>query len=171
MVLSFEHDVPLLFGTGGCYWPSGMHLSHSQARKEKEEASTPGTVTTAPRYEHHAGKEMDTLTVELPGAEKEHVTLDVKGHLLYLSAERKMPGAHSMTAPEETSGGNGDRGAGRDGTSPDQIENPATTMKYVATFSLGKKADVSAIQGEYKNGLLTIKVPHTRPETHRIALL
>lgn len=171
MVLYLADPVPSLLNPGRLATLLENEVSRAHAQHEEQKEISHETMTTCPRYQHLTGKSMDIVTVELPGVEKENVILDVKEHLLHLSAERVMPDANPVTAarehssPEKTG-----EPAGADGADAERRGGSVRTVKYVTAFSLGKNADVSGIQADYSNGLLTVKVPHRSPEVHRVML-
>lgn len=147
-------------------------VARAQAQLEKLEKSKLETTTIRPWCQILTSKSVDILTIELPGVEKERVNLDVKERVLHLSAERVMPYSIETTtaAREECMQEKAEDGAGADGNVEEGRNESARALKYSSEFSLGTRIDVAAIQAEYSNGLLTIKLPHRGPETHRITL-
>lgn len=74
---------------------------------------------------------------EVPGFNKEDLTIDVKGKLITLSGEKK---------EEKEDDGNSYRKERRFG-------------KFQRSFHLGFEADSETVQASYENGILTIEVP------------
>lgn len=127
----------------------------------------------SPRWERTVVKGADVLRVELPGFDKTDVALDVKGTALHVSAEHVEPMRAQTNESGELSSaqaGGDDDGVGlsvpasEDGTGGEFMEGPRCSRRYFMTVALPKNADVGAIQADMTNGLLTVTVPHTRPE-------
>jgi HSP20 family molecular chaperone IbpA len=184
MVLQFsDHMImPSLLGAGPVTALLEQELFRPLAKHMGQEESALEAAAVLPRYQHLTGKSMDIVTVELPGVEKENVTLDVKEHLLRVSAERLMPEDSdtmaSMSAgdapparePSPSAEHADERAVCADGGGDSQREASGRRVKYSGTFALARNTDVSGIQADYKNGLLTVKIPHRRQEMHRVVL-
>jgi HSP20 family molecular chaperone IbpA len=184
----FAHRVPALFDAMNQMERTAFPLSRLGRASAVEGGSQSGVLAMNPRYHHVAADNADILSVELPGVEKNNVKLDVKDFTLSVSGERMIPSMQTgkpvkdiketgkPVKDSKTDKAEGEPG-GRvevthvegNGTTAEKV-HPASAMKYSAMFSLAKVADVSAITADYKNGLLTIIVPHKQPETRRIEL-
>jgi len=83
------------------------------------------------------------LRAELPGITEKDIDLKIEGNTLTLKGERKME--------DEDNKSNYHRVEGHYGS-------------FLRSFKLPDTVDVEKINAEYKNGVLTIKLPH-KPET------
>jgi HSP20 family molecular chaperone IbpA len=134
-----------------------------------------GIRSMIPRYHHDAAADTDILSVELPGVDKSDVKLEVKDYALHVYGERVARSAESRK--NKPIGGEKPRQDGDSnvevmheegkGTSAEKVEHPEATLKYHATFSLAKVADIEAITADLRNGLLTVTVPHKKEEEPR----
>ena len=82
------------------------------------------------------------LMAELPGVKKEDIQLEIKDNLIRISGERK------IEYPEKVS--------------VHRVERRNT--KFDRTFRLPHKVDIDKINAEYKNGVLTIKMPRAESD-------
>lgn len=81
---------------------------------------------------------------ELPGFEKDDITLDINGSYLVISAERR-----------SDSGEKGEKG--------NYIRRERSFGSYKRSFDI-EDVDIDKINAEYKNGILTIDLPKKQPE-------
>ena len=82
---------------------------------------------------------------ELPGFEKEDITLDINGTYLTISAEHK---TETENKDEESK----------------YIRKERTFGSYKRSFDISD-VDTEGISAEYKNGILIIDLPKKKPET------
>lgn len=136
-------------------------------------ATPPRSSAFSPRWERTVVDGADVLRVELPGFDKTDVTLDVKGTALRVSAGHAQPARTQTGGPGERAsaraagdpaGAAGSLPAAEDGSAGDAAEGPRCSRRYCMTVALPKNADVGAIRADMANGLLTVTVPHQRPE-------
>jgi len=79
------------------------------------------------------------INAELPGIEKDNISVDVEDHTLSISAER--------SSEKEK----------KEGDSFHTIER--AYGKFYRSFSLPQNVDLSNIQADYKNGILSLVLP------------
>lgn len=88
------------------------------------------------------------LTAEIPGVEKEHVSINIENEILRLSGERKAPEKKSKVHVQESRFG-----------------------KFERIIQLPKRSNVSQIEAVQKDGVLTVTIPKqqdTLPKTIEI---
>ena len=88
--------------------------------------------------------DMFVIKVELPGLDKEDISLDFKNGVLTLKGERKI----ENEAKEENF-----------------YRRELSYGKFIRSFSLPVQVEPDKIKAEFKNGLLTIEVP--KPEEQK----
>jgi len=83
------------------------------------------------------------VSAELPGIEKDNISVDLKGRTLTLSGERK--------AEKEVKEGN-------------YHCQERTYGRFCRSFRLPEAVDPEKVKAEFKNGILTVEVPKTENE-------
>lgn len=165
MLVHYADAMPLHLASDAYIRSSAAPASCLQEQRPQKVERTPESTTVNPRRRYVGGADMDILEIELPGVEKSNVDLNVGDYCLRLSAERAMPSGSAA------SGGDEEKECAAEGAgAADQAQAPQAVLTYAARIPLQTRADVGAVEAEMKNGLLTIRVPHKRPETHRIKL-
>ena len=91
-----------------------------------------------PKVDIYEEKEGLVMTAELPGVEKENITIDIKGNVLTLKGER---------SAEETD--NGDTWYRRE----------RTFGSFERAFELPEDVDPEKIRADYKDGVLKLSIP------------
>jgi HSP20 family molecular chaperone IbpA len=181
MVYSFSHHVPNVCDAVLYMDPTAYPRSHLDRPAAIEYGSQSGGLSMNPRYQHVATESADILSVELPGVDKSNVQLEVRDFTLRITGERLQPSVvreMPINIKKSANAGKADNANG-DHMEASHVEgkgfsdvkvHPASTIKYSATFSLEKVADVGAISADHKNGLLTVTIPHKPTVTRRIEL-
>lgn len=93
--------------------------------------------------------ENDTAIVvkaELPGVDKDHITVDIEGRILTLAGERK--------SENETKEKN-------------YYRRECSYGRFERSFTLPEGVDPDAVKAEYKNGVLKVEVPKPESQQHK----
>ncbi|PXF45741.1 hypothetical protein BWQ96_04509 [Gracilariopsis chorda] len=141
------------------FWPQGYSsaLSHHPRTPSSSQ-------TVEPSYFYESNQDSAFLQVELPGVAKEHISIEIQGHHLTLSARRFRT---SKLAPLSSSTEGGDAAEAQDAdhtATPAASEpgpaDPTPAFTYVLELRLANDTDLEAVKVEsYVNGILTIRIP------------
>ncbi|KAI0562371.1 Small heat shock protein HSP20 [Gracilaria domingensis] len=100
-------------------------------------------------YTRQANENETVLQVDLPGVDKEHVSVEVKGHKLTVTGKRLRFANDSAEKKKDKESSDGDT----------VMENQ-TPVVYKRTFTLARSVDVEAVKAEsFENGVLTLVLP------------
>lgn len=116
-----------------------------------------------PSYRFESDSKEAYLEVELPGVEKEDISVDVNNHHLTVTAKRVKESLLQTKKTTEEENGNSENVANKD---------EKHGMTYCLNVRIGHDADVSKISSvSYKNGVLLLRIPsQTKDNTRRITI-
>jgi HSP20 family protein len=108
-------------------------------------ASAPGRIPAAlrPSVDISEGKKAYTVRADVPGMDREDLSIEVEGHTLAIRGEKR------RESEEEEEGYH-------------CLERSYGAVQRV--LSLPDDADAEAIEAKFKNGVLTLKIPKHAPE-------
>lgn len=106
-------------------------------------AGVPNLSSFSPAVNSRESDEAYFIQIDLPGVEKEAITVDVKENILSVSGERKFE--------KETK-------------EQDYYRLESRYGRFERRFSLPENTDADAIEASFKNGVLTVKLPKTQPK-------
>ena len=118
-----------------------------------QEVSENTHVAFSPRVDIEQKKDSYKITAELPGVDKGDVHVSLENGVLSIEAE-----SHQEETEKE------------DGRI---IRQERRYGKFMRSFNLGNNASDKDIKAKFKNGILTIKAPCSKPltpESHRISI-
>jgi HSP20 family protein len=117
------------------------------------EISDSTDVAFSPRVDIEEKKDSYKITAELPGVDRDDVRVSLENGVLSIEAE-----SHQEETEEQ------------DGRI---IRQERRYGKFIRSFNLGSNASEKDIKAKFKNGILTIKAPCSKPlapESHRISI-
>lgn len=116
-----------------------------------------------PSYRFESDSKEAYLEVELPGVEKEDISVDVNNHHLTVTAKRVKESLLDIKKTGGEENGNSEKAADKDAKH---------VMTYTLNVRIGHDADVSKISSvSYKNGVLVLRIPsQTKDNTRRITI-
>ncbi|GHS87207.1 heat-shock protein [Campylobacterota bacterium] len=114
---------------------------HLEALSERTEGA-PNLSSFSPAVNTRESGEAYTITLDLPGVEKDAIAVDLKDNVLTISGERKF----ENEAREE-----------------DYYRLESRYGRFERRFSLPDNTNPDAIEAGYKNGVLTLTLPKTQP--------
>ena len=117
------------------------------------EISDSTDVAFSPRVDIEEKKDSYKITAELPGVDMDDVRVSLENGVLSIEAE-----SHQEETEEQ------------DGRI---IRQERRYGKFIRSFNLGSNASEKDIKAQFKNGILTIKAPCSKPltpESHRISI-
>ncbi|KAI0561808.1 HSP20-like chaperone [Gracilaria domingensis] len=114
---------------------------------QRKSKPTPTELVPAART-HQLDENHTVLQVDLPGVDKEHVSVEVNAHKLIVTGKRlRFANDSAEKTDEQTSDGNV------------AIEDQNSVI-YKRTFTLARLVDVEAVKAEsFENGVLTLVLP------------
>lgn len=126
-------------------------------------STTGNNHTIEPSYRFESDSKEAFLEVELPGVEKEDISVDVNNHHLTVTAKR---------IKETLLGKQEENGDGMKDGENDSTRNEKGSITYSLNVRIGHDADVNNISSRsYKNGVLVLRIPsQTKANTRRITI-
>ncbi|CAN8073905.1 unnamed protein product [Agarophyton chilense] len=126
--------------------------------------SSDGTQHHVPNYEYHREQNKIHLEVELPGVQKEHIEVEMRGSNLCITGRRFKSTGLIVEEQKDSTAQNGTNGV-KTG------EGKKVSMVYVLQVKVGDKVDESAIKAENKDGILKMMIPlKTETGARKIAI-